>query len=108
MSAVSTALPSARPRVGSTSRSAKRSAWFCIRVSPIGALSTSWAIWPAAVPVPTRSARTVIWPSRSTVAANTASPAARATGRPSPVMVFWSTSAAPSVTSPSTGIISPG
>ena len=30
------------------------------------------------------------------------------TGRPSPVMVFWSISALPSTISPSTGIISPG
>ena len=36
-SAVSTALPTARPSVGATNRSAKRSAWFCMRVSPIGA-----------------------------------------------------------------------
>ena len=45
---------------------------------------------PAVVAVPTRMARTVSWPSRMTVAANTASPFVRMIGRPSPVMVFWS------------------
>ena len=42
------------------------------------------------VSVPTRMARIVIWPSRITVAANAAPPLVRVTGRPSPVMVFWS------------------
>ncbi len=79
-----------------------------MRVSPIGADSTKWTIWPAVVAVPTRNARTVIWPSRITVAAKAASPLPRLTGRPSPVMVFWSIVAWPSMISPSTGIISPG
>ncbi len=67
----------ASPSVGSTRRSASSSAWFCMRVSPIGADSTRWAIWPAVVSVPTRVARTVNWPSRMTVAANAASPLPR-------------------------------
>ena len=40
--------------------------------------------------------------------ANTSSPAALATGSGSPVMVAWSTSLAPSTTSPSAPIRSPG
>ena len=87
-SPVSAAVPTAKPSVGVTSRSASFSAWFCIRVSPIGADSTSRAICPAVVEVPTRMARTVSWPSRMTVAANTASPFARMIGKPSPVIVF--------------------
>ena len=42
------------------------------------------------------------------VAANTASPMLRDTGKPSPVIVFWSIMPLPCMISPSTGIISPG
>ena len=56
-SAVSTAVPVARPSVGSTSRSASRSAWFCMRVSPTGAQSIRRTICPAVVWPPTRLAR---------------------------------------------------
>ena len=42
--ALTAAVPTARPSVGSTRRSANFSAWFCMRVSPIGADSTSRAI----------------------------------------------------------------
>ena len=79
-----------------------------MRVSPTGAESISRTIWPAVVFEPTRVARMVNCPSRVTVAAKAASPTPRITGRPSPVMVFWSISALPSMISPSTGIISPG
>ncbi len=68
----------------------------------------SRTICPAVVLEPTRVALIVIWPSRVTVAAKAASPTPRATGRPSPVIVFWSIMARPSTISPSTGIISPG
>jgi hypothetical protein len=57
----------ARPSVGMTRRSPKRSAWFCIRVSPRGAESTSRAICPAVVSVPTLAARSVNCPSRRIV-----------------------------------------
>jgi len=72
------------------------------------ASSTSWTIWPSAVSLPTRVARKVILPDRLTVAPMTSSPIFFATGRGSPVSIDSSTAEAPSVTTPSTGIFSPG
>src|ERR1700743_1917663 len=50
------AVLAASASVGVTRRSANRSAWFCMRVSPIGADSTRCTIWPAVVALPTRRA----------------------------------------------------
>ena len=72
------------------------------------ASSTSWMIWPSAVSLPTRVARKVMLPDRLTVAPMTSSPIFFATGRGSPVSIDSSTAEAPSVTTPSTGIFSPG
>src|SRR2546428_121935 len=72
------------------------------------ASSTSWTIWASAVSLPTRVARKVTLPDRLTVAPMTSSPIFFATGRGSPVSIDSSTAEAPSVTTPSTGIFSPG
>ena len=72
------------------------------------ASSTSWTIWPRAESLPTRRARNVTLPVVFTVAPITSSPIFLGTGNGSPVSIDSSTADAPSVTTPSTGIFSPG
>ena len=69
---------------------------------------TSSTIWASTVSAPTRLTRKVKLPLRFIEAPITASPAALATGVGSPVSIDSSTQELPSLTSPSTGIFSPG
>ncbi len=79
----------------------------------MGALS-SWAsrtmrtIWARSASLPTLVARTVSTPVLLIAAPITPSPSALSTGRDSPVTRDSSTDDAPSTTTPSTGIVSPG
>ena len=65
-------------------------------------------IWDSVVSSPTRVARHLRKPDWFTVAAETVSPAALSTGMLSPVRADSFTALAPSSTTPSTGMFSPG
>ena len=69
---------------------------------------TSLTICARAVSAPTAVARTRSVPFLLIVAPTTASPAALATGRLSPVTIDSSTSLSPSITTPSTATLAPG
>ena len=75
---------------------------------PFCASSTRRAIWASWVSAPTRVARTTSRPPALTVAPTTASPAPTSTGTDSPVSIEASTADAPSSTTPSVAIFSPG
>jgi len=85
-------------------RSARRCAW----PLPAWAAETSDTIWASAVSEPTAVARTVSTPLVFTVAPATFAPIVLSTGTDSPVSIDSSTAEAPSMTSPSVGIFSPG
>ena len=85
-------------------RSARRCAGARLRC----ALATRSIIRASAVSRPTRSARITNPPEPLTVPPITFAPAAFGTGIDSPVISDSSTALAPSITSPSTGIFSPG
>ncbi|CFE47818.1 Uncharacterised protein [Mycobacterium tuberculosis] len=98
----------ATPMTAGTNTAETRSASRCTGALSPCACSTSRTICASAVSAPTAVARTVNSPSRLTVAPATRSPAVFSTGTDSPVSIDSSTAARPSVTSPSTGIFSPG
>ncbi len=91
-----------------TNTPAMRSASPWIGALPACASSTMRMIWPRAASLPTRLARKVILPVVFTVPPMTSSPGFLATGIGSPVSIDSSTADAPSVTTPSTGMRSPG
>ena len=91
-----------------TNTPATRSANRWTGALPDCASSTSRTIWPRAESLPTRTARNVTLPVVFTVAPITSSPIRFGTGNGSPVSIDSSTADAPSVTTPSTGIVSPG
>ena len=72
------------------------------------ASSTIRMIWASAVPAPTRVARKRNRPVLLSVPPMTSEPARFSTGMDSPVSMDSSTADAPSITSPSVGIFSPG
>ena len=91
-----------------TNTPATRSASFWIGALVACASSTSCTIWPSAVSLPTRVTRKVTLPVVLSVPPITSSPGFFATGIGSPVIIDSFTADAPSVTTPSTGIFSPG
>ena len=91
-----------------TNTPATRSASRCTGALPVCAASTKRAICASAVSAPTRVARTTNLPLALMVAPVTASPAATSTGTLSPVTRLMSTADAPSSTTPSVAIRSPG
>ena len=87
---------------------AQRSARPTIFAFPASALCTRRIIRCMELSSPTRVARISKEPKRFTVPELTSSPADLSTGRLSPVMTLWSTEVSPEMTTPSTGIDSPG
>ncbi len=101
----------ANTAVATTAGTNQRVTWSARRW--IGALeacasSTSLMIWASAVSAPTLVARKRSKPVRFSVPPITAAPACFSTGIDSPVSMDSSTLEAPSITSPSAGIFSPG
>ena len=84
------------------------SAIFAIGALVAAASETIWIIWESVVSSPTRVARQRKKPDWLVVAALTVSPAALSTGILSPVRAASFTALFPSITTPSTGIFSPG
>ena len=74
----------------------------------VPASSTRRIIWARVVSSPTLEARNWKLPFLLMVAESTWSPGPFSTGRLSPVMAAWSTKPWPEITSPSTGMLSPG
>ncbi len=101
---VSAAMPSTTGTKTAATRSARR--WIGAREP--WASSTSLTIRASVVSLPTRVARKTKLPVRFTVPPNTVTPDALSTGRLSPVSIDSSTADAPSITTPSTGMRSPG
>ena len=63
---------------------------------------------PARVSLPMCSTRIDTWPSSTIVSAKTGLPVSLVTGRDLPVRTFWSTTARPLTTMPSTGLLVAG
>ncbi len=101
-------MPTARAITIGTNTPEIRSASRCTRALPVWASSTMRAIWASVVSAPTRVARTTRRPPALTVAPVTASPPLTSTGIDSPVSIEASTADAPSWTTPSVAIFSPG
>ena len=103
-----TKVPRAMRATAGTKMAEMRSARRCTGALEPWASSTRRTIWARAVSAPTAVARRVSVPSALMVAPATLSPGFLSTGTDSPVSIDSSTAEAPSVTSPSTGIFSPG
>ena len=99
---------SAISRMAGTNTAAMRSAMRWMGAFVPWASSTARTMRASVESAPTRRARTVTAPVVFWVPPVTASPAAFTTGSVSPVSMDSSTSVAPSTTTPSTGIFSPG
>ena len=103
-----TAVATAMQMTAGTKTPATRSASLAMGALEEAASSTRRIIWARVVSSPTRRALKVKEPDLLMAAAATLSPGPFSTGRLSPVRALSSTEERPSVTSPSTGMRSPG
>ena len=103
-----TIVTAAIPITAGTNTPETRSATLAIGALVAAASLTIWIIWDRVVSSPTRVARHRIKPDWLTVAADTESPSSLSTGILSPVRADSLTALVPSITTPSTGIFSPG
>ncbi len=99
---------SAMSMTAGTKMAETRSAILAMGALVAEASSTMWMIWLSVVSSPTRVARQMRKPLALMVAPLTALPGSLSTGTLSPVRADSSTALCPSVTTPSTGIRSPG
>ncbi len=103
-----TRVSNARATTMGTNTADTRSARRCTGALPACASATRRAIWASWVSDPIRVARTTSRPPALTVAPTTSSPGPTSTGTGSPVSMLVSTADAPSSTTPSVAIFSPG